>query len=185
MSVKPTTATTTNDLKNRAISAQKSYQCCSAGRKKLEQDLRRVLGELLEKVSNAGSGSGIALLPAFAPLPAGLVTPGGPVVAFPRIIQIGSRLPAGLVLLYSGAFLSDTIRQTAAITATQAAIEAVDQITKPKTKDDECEKCVRKNLWSQARKIVRLTTTKKRRTRNPTRPKRTKKKPENGASENP
>lgn len=172
MSQKTTTTQITNDLKNRAISAQKSYNCCSAGRKKLEQDLRRVLGELLEKVTNAKSGTGIALLPALAPMPAGLVIPGGPVVAFPRLIEIGSRVPAGLVLLYSGTFLSDTIRQTAAIAATQAAIESIDQVTKPKTKDDECEKCVRKNLWSQAKKISNLKSTAKRRTRNPN-PRRT------------
>jgi hypothetical protein len=87
-------------------------------------------------------------------------TPGGPISDFERLLQKrapkapevrrvprGTALVAGAVLLLAGQALSSVASQTATLETLSAVVKLLDRV--PRFGD--CERCIKRSLWSQKR----------------------------------
>jgi len=72
-----------------------------------------------------------------------------------RVLQIGRVLPVGAVVLLGAAALGSLARQIATIATLESVLKALDTI---KTAlPDDCEACVKRGMWKQTRKQIKMT----------------------------
>lgn len=158
------------------LSGANALRCCQSGPLRYELELRRLLGEMIREVTEVRTyddkNSAVVVVPGVktpqVPFQTELErllnrpfkTPGGPVSDFERLLQKGSgkapeirRIPrgaplaAGAVLLLAGSALATVAGQTATLETLSGVARLLDRI--PRFGD--CERCIKRALWSQKR----------------------------------
>lgn len=138
-------------LSQRVIRADDAVRCCESGYIRASVDAANMVAEFLEALLSEDEGEGLALVAPGVILPGLLEAP----ATNPRIIKIpsGSGLSRGLgvgaVLLVSATSLARIARQTGALEATSAILEALVQVRTKAGAKENCEKCVRSKILSQ------------------------------------
>jgi hypothetical protein len=141
-------------LASRAISASKAVACCRRQSDVTESAQRSVFGQMLSAALELRSASDFSRALVFVPS-GPRVLPPIPGVPLVRVLQIGRVLPVGAVVLLGAAALGTLARQIATIATLESVLKALDTI---KTAlPDDCEACVKRGMWKQSRKQLKMT----------------------------
>lgn len=145
----------------RAIRVDLAVKCCEQRINQIELELRKNLGTILTHVyqmrTSDDYGSLLALVPGVRRLPAVPRT-----APPPSIIKYSRAAPLalGAIVLLSADALSSLRAQTAALDAINGIIHMVDVLFERDYEDlGDCQKCMRKFMWKQKQKQVKLKLT--------------------------
>jgi hypothetical protein len=152
------------NLGTRALNARKAVSCCESNVTKLEFELGDVLGQFLAGALSsyeAGPGVVLAFVPAGRPtIPPPVGKPAPPVTRTPpRVILAPARLlPVGAVIVGGVTVIEAIAKRTAALETAASMVDLVTEFFKARRLAEEdrenCEACVKKNIWSQSKKQV-------------------------------
>jgi len=136
-------------------------RCCEQRVNETELEIRKGLGAMLTSVyemrTSDDYGSLLALVPGIRRLPS--VPRTAPPPSIVKYVR-GAPLALGAIVLLSADALSSLRAQTAAIEAINGVIHFVETIFARDFEDPrDCQKCMRKFMWKQKQKQVKLKLT--------------------------